>query len=386
LLTKEGLEERNASSCSTLPNAYRADILKNRKSEIKHGDLRRRYSPTGGRRMAGGYTHITVVQAAAAEVRQRSDLLHDEARMALSRWLKYTIIGAVGPDYPYLDIADRSSEQWATVMHTSSSLEVIRECVRLIRPMSDELIRQKCMAWLFGFASHCVTDGTVHPVVNLKVGPYEQNKTAHRRCEMAQDVLVNAKLNLGPIALNEQLSHTVAQTSDGSDCFRLDRDIARLWQAALNTVYRSGQPPESALTKLGWLADKLRQWRGAPVARPLPAPDPDEWHRAMWRIMKLAENGGPLIPVARHATANAGLTYPATPDPQYILRLQVPEPSGERMDFEDIYTKAISHIVKFWGYLSLALQGRPSPLDTMAGWSLDNGLDQNNNYVFWSKP
>ena len=103
--------------------------------------------------MAGGYTHITVVQDAAAEIRQQQNLLHDEARLALSRWLKYTIIGSVGPDYPYLDLADRSSEQWATAMHTASSLDVIRECVRLIRPMSNELIRQKCMAWLFGFAS-----------------------------------------------------------------------------------------------------------------------------------------------------------------------------------------------------------------------------------------
>jgi len=331
--------------------------------------------------MAGGYTHITVVQVAAEEIRKRPDLLHEEARLALSRWLKYAIIGSVGPDYPYLDIGDRSSEVWATAMHTSSCLDVIRECVRLIRLMSDELIRQKCTAWLFGFASHCVTDGTVHPVVNIKVGPYEQNKTAHRRCEMSQDVLVNTKLNLGPIALNEQLSHTVAQTSDGSDVFRLDHDIAGLWKAALNKVYRNnGQTTQCSLTK--WLADTLKQWLG----QTLPAPDPDEWHRAMWRIMKLAEEGGQLFPFARHAAANAGLVYPATPDPQYILKLKVPEPEDGTMDFEDIFTKTTGHIVALWRHISLALQGRPSPLDNLAGWSLDKGFDHNNNCVFWSKP
>jgi hypothetical protein len=326
--------------------------------------------------MAGGYTHITAVQIAAEEIRRKPDLLHEEHRLALSRWLKFLIIGSMGPDYPYLDLADASSEAWAAAMHGPSCLAVINEYVRFIRPLPDPLIRQKCAAWLFGFAAHCVTDGVVHPVVNLKVGPYAQNKTAHRRCEMSQDVYAHRKLNLGPIDLNSQLSLNVVKTGDSSGGgFRLDHDIAGMWAAALNTVYRSGQPASLSLL------ERFFRWKNGQAADSLPPPDPDEWHRAMRRVIKLAENGGKLMPFARHAAANAGLTYPAEPDPQYILSLETP---GGAMGFEAIFTKTVQAITVFWSGLSLALQGQPSPLDSMKGWSLDEGLDSDRRFVFWS--
>ncbi|WP_417913800.1 zinc dependent phospholipase C family protein [Candidatus Electronema sp. JM] len=327
--------------------------------------------------MAGGYTHITLAQLAAEEIRRRPELLHEEHRLALSRWQKFLIIGAMGPDYPYLDIADSSSEAWAAAMHTSSCVAVIRECVRLIRPMSAPLLRQKCAAWLFGFASHCVTDGTVHPIVNKKVGAYEQHKTEHRCCEMSQDVLVHRKLNLGAIDLNGQLSLNVVETSDGSSLL-LDRDIAAMWTAALNAVYRSGQPASFSL-----LDRFIRRVAGSMSGNQLLPPDPNEWHRAMRRNIKLAENGGRLMPFARHVAANAGLTYPAEPDPKYVLKLELPI-QGSKMDFEEIFNKVLLHIANFWGHLSLALQGQPSPLDNMDGWSLDEGLDRNQRFVFWS--
>jgi len=327
--------------------------------------------------MAGGYTHITLAQLAAEASRRNPELLHEEHRLALSRWQKFLIIGSMGPDYPYLDIANTSSEAWASAMHQTGCVAVIRECVRRIRPIPAPLLRQKCVAWLFGFASHCVTDGTVHPVVNLKVGPYEQNKTAHRCCEMSQDVFAHRKLNLGPIDLNGQLSLNVAETSDGSSSFRLDSDIATMWTAALNTVYRSGQPAAISLL------ERFVRRVGGSVADKLLPPAPDEWHRAMRRVIKLAENGGKLMPFARHAAANAGMTYIAEPDSQYLIGLEIPL-NSDRMSFEEVFSKTLLHISEFWGHLSLALQGQPSPLDSMESWSLDDGLDPNKRFVFWS--
>lgn len=331
--------------------------------------------------MAGGYTHITLAQLAAEEaLHRRPGLLHDEARQALQE-LEFIVIGSMGPDYPYLDIADRSSEEWAAAMHQSRSLELIRDCARRIRQMSVSQTRRKCIAWLFGFASHCVTDGVVHPVINLKVGPYEQNKTEHRRCEMSQDVLIHAKLNMGPIALNRQLSAFVAATTDSSGIrTRLDRDIAKLWTDALNAVFRKGTQAES-LTQL------LLQRFGRPSAGGLTPPDPDEWQRAMLRNMRLAESGGTLTPLARHAAVRAGLTYPDKPDEQYVRNLQVPH-QDNGMDFEAVFDKALDCAVEFWGHLSLALQGKPSPLDSMTSWSLDTGFVDSQqgtyNYAFWS--
>ncbi|WP_417912470.1 zinc dependent phospholipase C family protein [Candidatus Electronema sp. TJ] len=335
--------------------------------------------------MAGGYTHITLAQLAAEEaLHRRPGLLHDEARQALQDCLNFLVIGSMGPDYPYLDIADSTSEAWATAMHQPRCLELIRAYVRRIRQMSvGAQARRKCIAWLFGFASHCVTDGVVHPVVNMKVGPYEQNKTEHRRCEMSQDVLIHAKLNIGPIALNQQLSRFVAETTDSSGLrTRLDRDVAGLWTDALNAVFRKGQPRAASLTQFifPWL-DRSSSASG------LTPPDPDEWQRAMLRIMRLAESGGRLTPLARHAAVRSGLTYPEKPEEQYVRNLQVPH-QDKGMDFELVFDKALGCVVEVWGHLSLSLQGKPSPLDSMVGWSLDTGYADGQqgscNYMFWN--
>lgn len=120
--------------------------------------------------MSGGYTHITLAQLAIEEARnRREDLLHADAKKALGKWKKYCIVGAVAPDYPYLDVLDSHSAAWADAMHKGHAVELLRTGVLKIRDISDGNIRQKCMAWLFGFAAHVATDGTIHPVVNLVV-------------------------------------------------------------------------------------------------------------------------------------------------------------------------------------------------------------------------
>ena len=148
--------------------------------------------------MSGGYTHITVAQLAIEEARsRRAGLLHDDAKRALGKWKKFCIVGAVSPDYPYLEILDSKSTAWADAMHKGRAVTLLRNGVAKIREMPDDNVRQKCMAWLFGYASHVSTDGTIHPVVNLKVGRYEDHKPEHRSCEMSQDVYVRIPHSFG---------------------------------------------------------------------------------------------------------------------------------------------------------------------------------------------
>ncbi|MGZ5028576.1 MAG: zinc dependent phospholipase C family protein, partial [Methylobacter sp.] len=188
--------------------------------------------------MSGGYTHITLAQLAIDEVRNRRDgLLHDDARRALGYWKKFCIVGAVAPDYPYLDVLDSNSSAWADAMHKGHTLILLRNGAAKVSNMTDDNVRQKCMAWLFGFAAHVATDGTIHPVVNLKVGPYEQNKTEHRRCEMSQDVYAHGRLNMGALEFNRQISTNVDDSSDINDSDRMDLDVAQLWQDLLIGVY-----------------------------------------------------------------------------------------------------------------------------------------------------
>ena len=226
--------------------------------------------------MSGGYTHITLAQLAIEEACfKREGLLHDDAKHALGNWKKFCIVGAVAPDYPYLDIMDSNSCAWADVMHKRHAVALLRNGVAKIRDMADVNVRQKCIAWLFGFASHVATDGTIHPVVNLKVGPYEQNKTEHRRCEMSQDVYAHSRLNLGALEFNQQISTNVADTSDADNPDRMDPDVAQLWQDLLTGVY-SGSGSATSISQDTRLAqchapydeDRRKRQRAVPFCPP----------------------------------------------------------------------------------------------------------------------
>lgn len=310
----------------------------------------------GRETMSGGYVHVTLVQEAIEEaIYRRPGLLHADAVQALRYWKGFSIVGAVSPDYPYLDLTDSNSAAWADSMHKEHALPFLRSAVANVRNMTtDSDVRQKCMAWLFGFASHVATDGTVHPIVNIKVGgPYEQHKTDHRRCEMSQDVYAHKRLNMGPIDHNKQISTNVNDCSDAKDSDRMDPDVAQLWQKTLTGIY-SG----------------------------LPAPKIDDWHRAMRRMMTLAASGNLLIPFMRHVAANAALVYPVTPDPQYISGLSTP--AGTTMEFEAIYAKALDNVLQLWGWMALSLQNQASALDKLASWSLDSGIDETGRMTYWS--
>jgi hypothetical protein len=270
--------------------------------------------------MSGGYTHITLAQLAIEEARNRHEgLLHDDAKRALGNWKKFCIVGAVAPDYPYLDILDSHSVAWADAMHKGHAVALLRNGVTKIRDMADDNVRQKCMSWLFGFAAHVATDGTIHPVVNLKVGPYEENKPEHRRCEMSQDVFAHSRLNLGALEFNRQISTNVDDTSDMNDQNRMDPDIAKLWQDLLIGVY-SGFNPQLQLPKI------------------------HDWHSAMRSMMKIGESGNVLFPFARHVAASQGLVYPVATETEYIHGLKIH--NGSTMNFEEIFQKAFNNILE----------------------------------------
>ncbi len=301
--------------------------------------------------MPGGYTHITLTQLAIEDASQHHPgLLHDDAKLALGYFKKFCIVGSLAPDYPYLDIASSASTAWADEIHKGHSMTFLRAAVPVVRSMTDDNTRHKCIAWLFGFAAHMATDGTIHPVVNLKVGVYEQNKTAHRRCEMSQDVFSQAKLNMGSIDLNQQISTNVNGTSDKTNDNCFDPNVAKLWRDCLLVAYPGHGTP-----------------------------DIDSWHRHMRSMFKLAESGH-LFAFARHVIAGQGLVYPLAPEEEYIRNLKVP---NGVMDFEQLFNKAKDNVLELWGDLALALQNQSSPLDTRKSWSLDSGIDEDNRMVYW---
>jgi hypothetical protein len=121
-------------------------------------------------------------------------------------------------------------------MHYESTGDMIKAGIDQIRNL-DGPSRQKAFSWLLGYASHVVTDVTIHPVVELEVGVYQENKGKHRICEMHQDAYIFQRLNLGEIGLAEHLDSGIWGCCDKPDSGKLDPVIVSAWQGMLKTCY-----------------------------------------------------------------------------------------------------------------------------------------------------
>jgi len=122
--------------------------------------------------MPGAYAHISIVNA--AQKRTAGAGLRRQTSFSLSRNLKYLELGAVSPDYPYLAFGQA---KWADNMHYSNTSILLRSGVGAVRNLPEDK-RARATAWLCGFAAHMAADMTIHPVVEIKVGPYKDNKRA----------------------------------------------------------------------------------------------------------------------------------------------------------------------------------------------------------------
>ena len=168
--------------------------------------------------MPGAYAHITLVNLAREPARlEAGPGLPKPAALALGRWFKYCELGAVSPDYPYLALGAAGAAAWADRMHYQRTGDMIKAGIECVRALTGAP-RDKALAWLFGYAAHVITDTTIHPVVELKVGPYAQNKKAHRECEMNQDAYIFQRLNIGGVGVADYLESSIEQCgpADGS--------------------------------------------------------------------------------------------------------------------------------------------------------------------------
>ncbi len=305
--------------------------------------------------MPASYAHITLVNDLFNRMGGDADFPPDVYK-AVGRHLKFCELGSVSPDYPYLAFSSKH-RQWADLMHgvqELKTLDVVRAGVTLLPGIDSDSKRHKCLAWLLGYTAHVATDVSIHPVVNLKVGPYESHKTEHRVCEMNEDVFIFEHMNLD-MALSEFLERHIGSCSDPNERDRLDPDIREFWAAMLNSVFPDhfkSNPPEL-----------------------------DEWHEGFNRIMDLADEGDHLIPFARHVAADVGLLYPEKADDEYLKQLSVP--AGLYMDYGAVFEKAIGDVRDTWLKVVGAMNGS-NELAAAGNWSLDSGKDDHNKFVFWS--
>lgn len=311
--------------------------------------------------MPGAYAHITVVNLLREPV-HLDDIpgFPNEAKVAVMRFFKFCELGAVSPDYPYLALAAPGAAEWADLMHYERTGDVIKAGIKQVAAMPAGYGRDKALSWLLGYSAHVATDVTIHPVVELKVGPYAENKQDHRMCELHQDAYIFQRLNLGQIGLAEHLDAGIWGCCDAPDSGRLDPVITDLWKLMLKECY-----PEAYRTN---------------------KPNPDKWHRGFRAVVDKVEEGGMLFPAARHLAVNSGLTYPNPDeiDPQFIANVRVPGPE-KRLHYDSIFDRAIASVKTVWSLVGRgALSGDHTYTAAIGNWNLDTGKDELNRYAFWS--
>jgi hypothetical protein len=315
--------------------------------------------------MPGSYAHITLVNV-ASEKRRLSNIerFPREAIEAANLHVNFLELGGIGPDYPYLDIASEDSKKWADAMHYTHTCQTIYVGAELVRGLPQGHVKDRCLAWLMGYAAHVVTDMCIHPVVELKVGQYKGNETPHRRCEMHQDTYIFRRMGT---EIADHIKATILTCGASADPMELDQDVKALWEEILRTVH--------------------------PAAFAEDPPDLDKWHRRCYLILqKLLPTSSRLVGFARHVCDGLGFSYP-TPDQiereAYIENLKVPSPEGEerRMHYDDIFDLAINNVQQIWHVVTRHALGQG---DLIAfrneEWDLDTGrnkLDAKNRRVFW---
>ena len=306
--------------------------------------------------MPGAYAHITLVNLLSETAKLRR--LPREAARAVQMNFKFCELGAVSPDYPYLALGNHGAMQWADAMHYERTGEMIHAGIDYLRG-ATERARKKGTAWLLGYTAHVATDVTIHPVVELKVGPYHGNEKTHRICEMHQDSHIFQRLDLGGIGIGEHLDSGIAACSENDDRELLDSDIERMWRSMLQKVY-----PE--------------QFANDP-------PDIHLWHRRfVFMVDRVAEEGHRLLPIARHVAVDAGLTYPSKDgvNPEFIRNLAIP---GGRDDYDAIFDKAAENVASAWDLVARGVFANDQGyLAGIGHWNLDTGQDENGTLVFWS--
>ncbi|WP_275724841.1 zinc dependent phospholipase C family protein [Vibrio furnissii] len=303
--------------------------------------------------MPGAFAHITAVNEASSNNILSGLNIPKTAKKALSQNKKFLELGCVSPDYPYLVIMDSAQNKWADEMHYNNVGNLICALIEQVKNLDEDDLG-KGFAWLCGFVAHVAADITIHPVVEKKVGPYEQNAKEHRICEMHQDSYIWSKrMNLGNIGLADRVKENIGSCIN--DDTQLDSIIFSIWCAALSNVYP--QYTEEC------------------------QPDINAWHKGFQSVVDHAEESYRLFAWARHVATNQGLSYPLQEEVklEYIEALDTP---NGLMHYDDIFDKAIQTIQIFWEKVAASVY-KDQSTDFFKNWNLDTGRCEDGQLTAW---
>lgn len=318
--------------------------------------------------MPGAYAHLTLVNHLKSDEYVNGAGFSDELCAAIRKFGHFIDLGAVSPDYPYLALLSTGKQsEWAEKMHLDErNGDFFQNILDDVAELDGE-DRELGLAWCLGFVSHAVMDMTVHPVIELKVGRYEDNAAAHRKCEMYQDVHIFRRLrtekDFDPA---EYFAHGVGRCSHQKDDKRIFPLISDLWSQALIKAF-----PE------------LEEENGPPKI--------DAWHSQFGTLVgTIATEGNAwgMVPFARHFGTDKGLVYCTEEElerdgTEYIEKLSTP---GDTMDYDQLFDFAASNVADAWKIIEQhVFDGDRSASELFGPWHLDTGRDlSSGDYVYWN--
>ena len=304
--------------------------------------------------MAGCYTHMTIVSKILDKRVLESIGLDMRISKMLREWSNYAKLGAVSPDLPYLGFG----KKWADKFHYERTSQIVREGLDTLFGESFEEAYEKQIAWLFGYAAHLVADLYIHPVIEKKVGPYAENATKHRICEMNQDVWILKKEMFDDVGRCEIFDNTIKTcTETGAEGYFIDKAISEFWNLLIEKVYSP------------W-------W----------SPSPKKWFSSFITLMdKFAENPDRHLVLTRAVLKNLHYGYPSKPDMDYVDNLH--RPNGESVSFHTVFNGAVEKVKEYWSQMANAVSTKDVSCFTLPDGNLDTGkrLSDPETSIFWEE-
>lgn len=285
----------------------------------------------------------------------------------LSEYNSFVIIGATGPDYPYLtDVLTtdvlKIGHTWANRMHYESVSSFVIEGVARLADMDKKskpfAIR---LAWFCGYVSHVIADSYIHPVVNSIVhGPYMFTHNEHGKCELIQDIYIFQKetgediVSSNPRYGNFGYLRILDECSDPDDIDRIHPDIRTFWSDLLKSAHPNAQEYFDSI-------------------------DPDKWHyNYKGRVNFIVDPGA----IFRHILGMAGFNYKKASEitteerQKYIEKVQLPK--GLEDHYDSVFKNVVDRVVAVWEKLFENItRGIPDEVaEYIKDWNLDTGVDE----------
>lgn len=279
----------------------------------------------------------------------------------------FVIMGAAGPDYPYLtDILTTAilpiSHTWANRMHYENTLLFVNEGVKNLKQIDKGSEKFSVrLAWFCGFISHVMADSFIHPVVNSIVGgPYMFTQGEHGKCELVQDIYIYKKLtgedivSANPREGNLGYLKILEECSDPKDENKIHPEINEFWRILLQAAH-----------------PQAKEYFGDIV--------PDIWHHNYKGKLNFVADPGAIF---RHVVGLTGRAYKKESEintderNKYIDKVKLPD--GGISNYEVIFDKAVQLIVDTWAQLfdDIGKGNLNNIVGYIKDWNLDTGVDE----------